>query len=243
MDMEDNTAFSVVNRYLGWGDPSEGGIWFVGIEEAGVWGGDNLSSILAVEEPIINLAKKQIKELDLIDGWYKNSSWEPTKSRLLKVIEDIADAVGVSRAVLWRAGCKVFQTNLYPLGRPRTRDWPPHYKKLFDFGKEDLDRYKKQVQEKRFPDIRKRWLLSKPKATICFGTSHEYIKGFAQIFLNGIDLSLKKHPQHKIFFSDETRVLISQHPSSHWWRKSGSDKEKLNVIKCKLRDEWKIAMP
>mgnify|MGYP003393887095 CR=1 FL=1 len=234
-DLNPETAFDIVNRYLGWGDPGEpnrSGIWFVGIEEAENWGN-------------LDIAKKQFKELELelIDGWYKNSFWEPTNSQLLKVIKEIAEEFGVSKEILWRSGCRIFQTNLYPLGKPNTNYWPSHYKELFNFGKQDVDRYKEEVEQDRFHNIKNRWVSSKPQATVCFGTSREYMKGFMEVFLNGSQLPLKKHPQHSIYYSDEKRILISQHPASHWWRKSGSDKEKLRIIKSKLKDEWKVVLP
>jgi hypothetical protein len=247
-------AFKIVNSYLGWGDPGEGGIWFVGIEEASDWGIVDEDYPDEVQIDPLERAWRQIKRLDqrLQDGWYEYSRWKPKerKSPVLEVMAEIASdssggcssLVDYKKDQLWRAGCKVFQTNLYPLGRPTTSSWPPHYKKLFDLEQADFSRYEERVK-KRLDKIKVRWVESEPQATVCFGTSSQYKDKFQYCFLDGQGLPLTEHPTYKIFFNDAHRVLICQHPASRWWRKGGSDKEKLKFIKGKLMDEWKVVLP
>jgi hypothetical protein len=252
-DLNPETAFNIVNRYLGWGDPGEGGIWFVGIEEASKWGDAEDDHPDEVQMDELERAREQIKRRDqcVQDGWYEYSKWKPKeKSSALRVIAEIASELSKSSLSvvdyksdkLWRKGCNVFQTNLYPLGRPTTRDWPERYKKLFNLGKEDFFQYEEKVKT-RFDGIKERWGKSKPQATVCFGTSAQYKDKFQHCFLDGQGFPLTEHPTYKIFFNDARRVLICQHPASRSWRKGGFNKDKLVFIKDKLKNQWKVELP
>lgn len=72
---------------------------------------------------------------------------------------------------LWREGSWIFQSNLYPLGKPNLREWPEHYEPLFGFSEHDRAEYKSAVRKIRFPLIRKFREESKRQATICFGNA------------------------------------------------------------------------
>lgn len=253
-DLNPETAFNIVNGYLGWGDPSEGGIWFVGIEEAEEWGIVEEDYPEEAQKDQLERARIQIKRGDqrLQDGWYEYSKWKSKegKSHVLKVIAEISSELSGSGSSLvdykkdrlWRAGYKVFQTNLYPLGKPTTSSWLPHYKKLFHLGPEDLSQYEEKVK-KRLDKIKERWVESKPQATVCFGTSSQYKDKFQRCFLDGLGFPLTEHLTYRIYFNDARRILICQHPASRWWRKGRSDKDKLEFIKGKIKHEWKVKLP
>lgn len=125
-------AFKIVNRYLGWGDPGERGIWFVGIEEAEPWG--NHEPEKHPEEMEINeldRARKKIKRFndDTKGNWYSCITQDtPAKTPVFQYIAKIVckfsatenDWTKYRKNHLFREGCRVFQANLFPLGKAKT---------------------------------------------------------------------------------------------------------------------------
>ena len=72
---------------------------------------------------------------------------------------------------LWTPGSQVCQVNLWPLGKPKTVDWPNWYAELFGFSRGQNKEYKRYVQEIRHPALRQRWSGSGAQAVVCFGFS------------------------------------------------------------------------
>ncbi len=73
--------------------------------------------------------------------------------------------------VLRQPNSRVFLTNAFPLWRPRQHDWPDTYEELFGYAAGGEVAYKQATRDRRYPQIRLRWTLCRPQATICFGTS------------------------------------------------------------------------
>ncbi len=93
-------------------------------------------------------------------------------------------------------------TELFPLGKPKTSDWPDVYKQLFGFGRDEWKAYKKATYEKRFPRIRARWSDCRPQATICFGK--EYWDDFRCLFHLG-----QRPDIDRICVYTEQRIVLS----------------------------------
>jgi hypothetical protein len=186
-DLNPETAFNIVNRYLGWGDPGEGGIWFVGIEEADPWGEPDKEYPNDGQMSKLDRARNQIKSFKdrTRCNWYScdtaDALYKPTRTRVFPNIAKIVcnfstiekDRKNYRDNHLFREGCRVFQANLFPLGKPNTAKWPDYYKDLFGYDKGDRELYEEKVKETRFKEIYRRWSESKPQVTICLGRSYE----------------------------------------------------------------------
>jgi hypothetical protein len=227
---EQNRLFEIVNNFLGSGDPIEHGpgIWFIGIEEAAGW--------------------KSKEEVEKVQGkWYVPGEGEVKVDRG-KVYPWIAKIVCVSRGEtkananwrnsLFRRGNKVFVANLFPLGKPKTTDWDNSYEKLFGYGPQDLKEYEENVKATRFIEFSNHWNESRPKATVCFGTSRR--KDFERLFSPG---KINFEPlTYDILCNEEKRILLTQHPSSRHWNKDQKGSAKLLAIQQQL-SKWGINLP
>lgn len=164
-----------MNNFMGIGEPA-GGIWFVGLEEAYQWNKN-------VEDDKKWYDRYKDRYFCIETGEIDRSAKEYGKgftkiydimSKILTGLEDSpkreCNGWREYRAnVLFQKGSGVFQANLYPLGKKRLAEWPPHYEEIFGFGKNDIDRYLSIVREQRFPKLRAFWKKSRPLSTICFG--------------------------------------------------------------------------
>lgn len=138
-------AFEIVNGYLGWGDPGEKGIWFVGIEEAGEWGKPETEHPIEEKMNELDRARKQIERFkDRTKGnWYScdatDTQYKPRRTPVFPNVAKIVckfsasekDCEKYRKNHLFREGCRVFQANLFPIGKRKTTEWPEYYKQLF----------------------------------------------------------------------------------------------------------------
>lgn len=169
--------FEILNNFMGIGEPS-GGIWFVGLEEAYQWK-KNVEDdkkwydrykdrYFCIETGEIDRSAKEYgkgftKIYDIMskiltrlksDPKYEYNGWKRYRDN-----------------VLLQKGSRVFQANLYPLGKKCLGKWPAHYEEIFGFGKCDIKNYLSVVREQRFPKLRAFWKESRPLSTICFGVA------------------------------------------------------------------------
>jgi hypothetical protein len=162
-----NNNFKIVNEFLGFGEPS-GKIWFIGIEEGGKWPKNHAEF------------KNGIKEYRDSGGILYNENWGTLKSPIHIVISKTIAGLANNGITWWdyrdqylfRKGTDVFQTNLYPLGKKETKIWYEYYKEWFGYGREDNDKYVKDVKESRFQILEDFWLKKSPDITICFGKTY-----------------------------------------------------------------------
>lgn len=162
-----NENFKILNEFKGFGEPF-GKIWFIGIEESGVWSDDP------------NEFQKEIKSYSCKGGFKFNNGSNSLKTPVYVIISKIMSGLNgkgfdwreYRKICLFRPKTDVFQMNLYPLGKKNVGDWPAHYKSLFSYGKEDYERYISDVKELRFPKLRKFWHEKSPQITICFGKTY-----------------------------------------------------------------------
>lgn len=189
-----NDNFDLLCRTIGWGDPNDG-LWFVGIEEAIPW-----RTIDEIEDfrnrP--TLRKHEIDDHTVYTDMVRSSPVDSERGRRRPQIPNyqsyIANALSSSGPHsidayrderLWRDGSAVFQSNLFPLGKPtEARPLPPHYKDLFGYGPNDMKEYEHDTKAVRFPLLRLFHSYSKPQATVCFGKgrNNSYWHRFVELF-------------------------------------------------------------
>lgn len=154
-------AFEIVNGSLGWGDPVEDGInpgiWFIGVEERYPYGGEEGSG-----EAQIKKARDEVSALyERTHGkwyeWYDETETTlPTISKKTPVFQYIAkiackhsksfpEWMGYRKDKLFRKDSRIFQANLFPLGKNKSKaSLPPHYEHVFGYGKHNLADYKNE---------------------------------------------------------------------------------------------------
>jgi hypothetical protein len=169
--------FEVACSFLGWGDPGDPNhraVWFVGIEGGGApW----------TPESIVHLRGRYFT------SWNDANANPPAQAGpvgqvnrwISKMCCGVSNAFGQAQ---WRRhwqeyrdiflpqpNSRVFLTNCHPLWKRRQDEWPDTYLELFGFGPGDME-YIQRARDKRYPQIRRRWELCHPQATICFGEGH-----------------------------------------------------------------------
>lgn len=167
--------FEILNNFMGIGEPA-GGIWFVGLEEAYQWNKN-------VEDDKKWYDRYKDRYFCIEAGEIDRSAKEYGKgfTKIYDIMSKILTGLENSpknechvwreyRAnVLLQRGSRVFQANLYPLGKKSLDEWPAHYEEIFGFGKTDIKKHLSIVREQRFPELRRFWKESRPFSTICFG--------------------------------------------------------------------------
>jgi hypothetical protein len=81
-------------------------------------------------------------------------------------------------------GARVFEGNLYPLGKPSRGHWPVGFQTLFGFGDQDRDNYLRHVEETRFKAFAEMKSMHHPQAILCYGKGDggKEWKAFAKVF-------------------------------------------------------------
>ena len=173
-------------KFLGYGNPFEpfpgrkGSLWFIGIEEA-----LDSCETSSADASVIKCYGKQWKHTD-VDATTEKTGVYVTIAKLAVLLNEAARSDGEEHchrdADNWatyrrnelfqehsRAG--VFQTNLYPLGKPRaTEPLPTHYWEIFGF--DDSNSYQRICENQRWQDIRNLKSQAHPWLTICFGKNY-----------------------------------------------------------------------
>lgn len=170
--------FKIVNEYLGWGDPCVDGYWFVGLEESDEFPDPNIKPEFyeqyKKEDPYVSKEyKENLKIHKGRDRWWILSEIMVGLKNLKAGKEinfDKKETDDYLKNVLFEKGSKVFQANLYPLGRKRFgSSFKDHYSKTFGINQNEYKRYYSIVSETRFPQLYKFWKQCSPRFTVCFG--------------------------------------------------------------------------
>jgi hypothetical protein len=184
-------------RFLGYGDPRNARLWFVGIEEA-----------LGFEKPE-DLDKIVEQSFTAYDGC------EGSPTPVYAIISQIVTGLlGQSWEEEWPAyrdkrlfskGSEAVQANLYPLGKAHVNTWPKEYSDWLGLSAEQYYEWISDEISGRFAFIRQtRSEFSNP-VTVCFGTTvwHDFIKCFA------LDESLFVGYQDVFRFYPQERVILT----------------------------------
>jgi len=211
-----NELFEVVNNWLGWGDP-ENGVWFIGVEEGAIFDksvssrkGKRFSYSKGSDFKVANTTAKVVAKL------LQNPDWDAYR-------DDI----------MWRKGSRVFNGNLFPLGKPNIQKetWPKGYLKLVGVGYDDYQRNLKNiVAHRQFKSFREEM---KPQAIVCFGKRHwsKYKEQFVQ---NPEDRISSDDGRVEVYESD--KVILTGHFS--WPGRHISEKDR-DFVAAKLT-EWAV---
>lgn len=157
-----NQMFNTVNNFMGFGEPLHA-VWFIGIEEHSSWGDDAAKDAEALK----NIYSKTYCPSGCSAG--EHTSVYDIMSKIMVGLE--------GSGLMWRdyrdkkllqEGGGTFQTNLLPLGKPKSKKWLERYGPLFDI---NANEYRTAVRESRYPRLRDFWRANEPKLTICFGTT------------------------------------------------------------------------
>lgn len=237
-----NKNFELACRVLGWGDP-DNGLWFVGMEEAGVWSSEQELTELAKRQ---SLQKRQVsgepvfidtvdprKYVDYISGGRPQTQIRNMQSYIACPFSKSGPTsyVDYRDSKLWGNDSGVFQTNVFPLGKPKANQpLPKIYSELFGFGPEDTSAYIEATKSFRFPLIRDLRASSGPQAIICFGKSFWRFAG--EIF----EIDVKSIGHGKLAFFDEERIILTP------FLGQGMSYNLADQIVAKLR-EWEVKLP
>jgi len=171
-----NQDFNILNEFKGFGDP-KGKYWFVGIEEAANFGGEEKLGKI-IED--YSSGYKYIKEGEIRKDSLKcGRHYTKVYDIMSKIIVELE-----GKSVFWKdyrdekllqKSSNEFQMNLFPLGKKTIKDWPECYQIRFGFKcKKDYIDY---IEKTRFKLLREFHQKKQPELTICFGiTSKEDFK-------------------------------------------------------------------
>jgi hypothetical protein len=228
-----------VCQHIGWGDPAENGLFFVGIEETLSWRAEDIArhSENSVQEGGLTYYAAEGNPDDRPRTKTRIPQWvSKIACRTSKSFRNHADSKAWSKYSdqrLWMKGSGVFNANLFPLGKPRTKDWPEGYKTLFDVGSKETAEYEAAVRQIRYPALRKFWTSRRPAATVAFGK--RYWPKFESAFdLNGFN-SLSSDGRLK-FYPDKRFILA---PFFGYWHMSDAVVESI----CTQLDRWNVSIP
>jgi len=216
--------FDIVNSYIGLGEPNNS-LWFIGLEEAGGWKEcwiDDRDDYEAYSKHIKQRAEKDVEPISRAYAWI-------SKICTKLILHNDMEWSVFRKKHLFKKDCPVFQSNLYPLGKPSRQDYPDHYKSVFGYS---LDEYNNLKHEKRWKNIKDYGDKSSPQATICFGQ-----EGWNS-FLNMLEISKspsRKLNNGKIHIFENDRVILT-----HFFR-NNSGGEILETI-VPILNSWNVSL-
>jgi hypothetical protein len=173
MNSRTTSNFEIAARHIGWGDPAENGLFFVGIEETLHWRQQELDRYRKQQASQGKLTWDPCVEEDTSDDRKRTKTRIPywTASIASQVCRSGKDRDSYQRT-LWQPDTQVFNANLLPLGKLQTSAWPDGYEALFGWKREDRPQYLVAVTQHRYPALREFWKERKPAATVCFGKGY-----------------------------------------------------------------------
>ena len=236
--------------FIGWGDPYNG-IWTIGIEEGGVWCIENMKE----KEKFIILCGKDKNEkydLDYVrlcinknfckEYIYANDE-EDFKWPIANASAKIGCALSESfsdkkrdwrkyrNCKLWREGSKIFNGNLYPLGKKSLQEnFPECYIDLFGIDYKNINEYYAKVEKYRFKKIKKFYKKCKPQAVICYGKT--YWREFKKVF--GLEEYSEKRDNEFEIYAKEKIIL-----TRHFSRIPNATIDKI----IRILIEWGVSLP
>jgi len=250
--------FECLLNFIGWGDPN-GGLWTIGIEEAGEWCIDRMDK-KAKEKFIklcggrednkydLNYVKKCIKE-----KFCKSFEFVKEDENLAWPIANISAKIGCGLSKffknwkgewrryrdekLWQKGSKIFNGNLYPLGKKALKKKFSKcgcYEELFGITEDRLKDYYEAVRKERFQHIRKFKNECNPKAIICYGKT--FWNEFKKLF--GLKREGIKEENGKIEIYPEEKIILTPHFSRYSLMPDSMCEKVINILK-----DWGIELP
>ena len=215
-----NDYFQILQKYLGWGDPIRG-LWCIGLEEAGVFDKNTILSLMGITVSDVDKAPEP------------NDKVASKTSRIVAQLHEGSDSHSYRNDYLYRSESKVFNGNLWPIGKPTVKAWPHHYDALFGLTEAEYRTFKSHNSNLRFNALDQLRLKAKPQAIICYGKMAwpEFRRGFIkQDKPDFVEENLR------IEVYEEDKVILCSHFSR------GLTNDALDYIVNCLR-HWKVNIP
>lgn len=223
---------------LGWGS-APNGLWFFALEEAYAWKPNEQARI----ERHYAHGKYFRTDEDKYDSPEDGKSAQRIEWAEAKIAVQLSASGLTARAYkdtqLWTNRSRVAHGNLFPLGRPKHRQaFPSCYLQLFGFGStlDEMRRYEREVNARRFQRIREAREKLRPQAIVCMGKGRR--RDFAEAF--GIALpagALKASVVAAPFEKGAVPMVFMPHPS---W--PALPDAMLNEVATQLKG-WGVALP
>lgn len=245
--------FYCLLNFIGWGDPHNG-IWTIGIEEGGAWCIENMGE--KEKENFIKLCgedKNKKYGLDYIkkcinEKFCKEYTYIGNEEELKWPIANASAKIGCALSEefedkrknwreyrdykLWRKGSKIFNGNIYPLGKKSLqKNFPECYVDLFGISYNNINGYYTEVEKYRFKKIKDFYKEKNPQAVICYGKT--YWNEFKKVFELEDKYSRKINNQLEIY--PEEKIILAKHfsriPNTHISK----------IIQILI--EWEVTLP
>jgi len=217
--------FSIINQWLGWGDPQYG-LWFIGIEEGDSWECKSQEDLRRKRNRIrteFSGKSHTSYPVPADRGW--EGSLSGVRTPVFTVTAKIASLMSDGKPdwrkyrdeVLWVDGYGVFNGNLLSLGKPNLRNdesaWPEGYKELFGFAASDYSKYYDKVREDRYRHFKRFVQRHTPQAIVCYGKTRW--NDFKKVFVNDATNTGKViEPRTGTAAFDEDKVILTRHFSN-----------------------------
>jgi len=203
--------FTIINNWLGWGDPF-GGIWFIGIEEAKSWDCSTEDKLKESRNNIRNNYKSRYTK-------FKNNTDRGSISwPVANISAKIACVSSISYnnwksyrdEMLWIEDCQVFNGNILSLGKRNLslNSWPTGYDALFGFSHKEYQIYFENVKTHRYHIFQELREECNPSAIVCFGKSHWH--EFEQVF-SLMSKSYEEYQNENIRIYNHDKIILTRH--------------------------------
>lgn len=206
--------FSIINSWLGWGNP-DNGLWFIGVEEAKSWECGSPDDIHISRMKIASLRNQKYSVY--LDKTQRDSVTWPVAAVTAKIAAslngDIAEWDAYREDKLWLPGNSIFSGNILALGKPSLKisDWPIGYKELFGFSAQDYSAYYAEAIAARKLAFQQLRAEKSPQAIICFGITAWTI--FEDVFVNDKSSFHENEVRNTRIFEND-RVILTRHFSN-----------------------------
>lgn len=212
--------FEILNNFFGFGNP-KGGIWFIGLEEAGEWTFESYKKDKPnlTHEEYLNIVDNFIhKYYDNKEGYLQMNKYEVLHLR--GRLYDNIHLILCNDIIKFDKIPNVFLGNLFPLSLSHHNQviWDkifPEYRILFNLEENDrdLEKYISRVSKIRFVIIREKFLKFEPQLIVCHGITSYYY--FQQCFeFKKTEPEYYKNNSNKYFVCKEKPIIVVNQLSS-----------------------------
>src|SRR5262245_50796899 len=185
-----------INSWLGWGDP-DAGLWFVGIEEG------------AKFSPLKIAAMRGRRYSPVLEVRERRSPIALRTARIVCLLAGTEDAREYARARMGWPGSKVFNANLFPIGKPSLSAWPSNYKRLLGVTRAEYLARRDTLSAERAAFFRQLRADRQPQAVICFGKS--CWTRFEEVFVRASARPRRPDRTLDILAYESDRVILTPH--------------------------------
>jgi hypothetical protein len=213
----------VVNDWLGWGDPQLG-LWFIGVEEGTTFTAAKIGAMRGrTYQPVENVRKR-------------NSPVAIRTASVVCRLNGHPDAATYRNTRMGWSGSRVFNGNVYPLGRPSVVCWPDSYVDLLGVTHADYVMRAESLLKKRRTRFQALRRSCRPQAIVCFGKS--CWREFEDIFVTPGSSPRQSNGDFNFVVYDADRVILTPHFSRGVLMPNKAVDCLATILKC-----WRVDLP